>query len=144
MAKINTGTLQDFLSGTGIGFDRIWDIMDTAGNMTVGTYPPYNIAHVADGIYVIELAVAGFDESTLKITVMSNSLVVQGTRVEDDSSDVNYIHRGLAMRPFTRKFPLADNVEVTGAELKNGILRVYTKVNIPDSNKPQTVKINTV
>lgn len=144
MAKITTGTLQDFINGAGIGFDRIWDIADATNKMTGRAgYPPYNVVRVAEGIYRIEMAVAGFEESELNITVKPNALVVESTKSEKEGETVDYIHKGIATRDFRREFALADNVEVTDAELKNGVLSVYMKSIIPEANKPRTIKINT-
>ena len=102
-----------------IGFDRISRLMDGAlqGNGNADGYPPYNIEKTADDSYRITLAVAGFGEEELDITVTDNELVVTGRGQDADGQDGGggrrYLHRGIAGRAFTRRFQLADHIRVT-------------------------------
>lgn len=94
------------------------------------------------------MAVAGFDQSELEITVKENSLIVTGKAVEQTAAEggeqVSYLHRGIARRAFERRFELADTVKVVGAELKDGLLHIALKREIPEAKKPRQIQINTV
>lgn len=127
-----------------VGFDPIVKKIATAAEQATklaqeAKYPPYNIKKVADNRYVIEMAVAGFGKQNIELELNGDKLVVKGN-TESDSSD-NYLYHGLAMRPFTRQFTLADNVEVAGASLINGILKIGLEAIIPEENKPKKIDI---
>ena len=109
-------------------------------------YPPYNIAKVDENKYVIEMAVAGFGKNNLEIEVANSTLTVKGGLTVDDMAQetvnpVQYIYKGVADRAFTRKFTLADTVEVKNAELVNGMLKLWLENIIPDEKKPKKVEI---
>ena len=87
------------------------------------TYPPYNIKQVKDNKFVIEMAVAGFAQSDIEITLEGNKLVVKGV-TEDTETPDNFLYKGIANRNFTREFKLADKVEIENAELVNGMLKI--------------------
>jgi molecular chaperone IbpA len=127
-----------------VGFDRLADMIDTAAKQEpTGGYPPYNIEQLGEHEYRIELAVAGFSEDDLDIQVQENVLTIAGKRLPADEGDGrNYLHRGIAERSFERRFHLADNVEVNGAELKNGLLAVRLERQIPEEKKPRQIAIN--
>lgn len=127
-----------------VGFDRLADMIDTAAKQEpVGGYPPYNIEQLAEHEYRIELAVAGFAEDDLDIQVQENVLTVSGKRIpSEDAEGRNYLHRGIAERSFERRFHLADNVEVRGAELRNGLLSLTLEREIPEEKKPRQIAIN--
>jgi len=133
------------LSRFGVGFDRMFDRLEELHRQTAGSntgYPPYNIAKVTENQYEIELAVAGFKEGEVSITVQDNQLVIEGKRVVDDDVDAKeYVHRGIGARDFVRTFTLAEYVEVVGASQENGILSVYLARIIPDEAKPKTIEI---
>ncbi|WP_111638669.1 Hsp20 family protein [Marinomonas shanghaiensis] len=125
-----------------IGFDRLASLLDSAlttDNVSAG-YPPYNIEVVDDNRYAISLALAGFDESDLDIKVEKNVLTIRGDKA--DSGEHRYLHQGIANRSFERKFNLADYVEVTDAELKNGLLTISLVKEIPEAMKPRSIAIN--
>ena len=106
-----------------VGFDRLADMMDSATKIESQGYPPYNIQHVADDEYLIELAVAGFGEEDLVVEVQETVLTVSGKNGEKpDSDDRRFLHRGIAERSFERRFHLADHVEVADAGLKTRAL----------------------
>ena len=122
-----------------IGFDRIFNLLENASPQNGDNWPPYDIAKVADDSYRITLAVAGFGDSDLAITHEPNLLVVTGNRGRDE--DVQYLHQGLALRPFNRRFELADHVTVTRANLENGLLVIDLKKEIPEEMKPRRISI---
>ncbi|MGH1485849.1 MAG: Hsp20 family protein [Cellvibrionaceae bacterium] len=130
-----------------IGFDRLASLFDnTLGAETVSaTYPPYNIEVLEENRYAITLAVAGFTESDIDITVEKSVLKVSGQKAkekEHDSLKHKYLHQGIASRSFERKFSLADYVEVTSASLSNGLLTIELAREIPEAMKPRTIAIN--
>jgi len=112
---------------------------------SIPNYPPYNIVKVDDNKYVIELAVAGFGKHNLDITTANGTLTITGsTQVGDlveEGLKNTYIYKGIADRAFTRKFSVADTVEVKNAELLNGMLKIWLENIIPDSKKPKKVDI---
>lgn len=109
---------------------------------TTFSYPPYNIEKLSDDDYRITMAVAGFAESDLDITVQDHSLVITG-KANRDESQVQYLHRGIAGRSFERRFELADFIRVEGAALVNGLLHVELKREVPEQMKPRTIRIET-
>jgi molecular chaperone IbpA len=125
-----------------IGFDRIFDLLEKAGAPQNGdNWPPYDIAKLGEDMYRIVIAVAGFAEGELSITHEPNLLVVSGAKPE--SSEGQYLHHGLALRPFTRRFELADHVIVEGARLENGLLVIDLKKELPEEMKPRRIDIVT-
>ncbi len=125
-----------------VGFDRLQRLMDSAGRAdeTAFSYPPYNIVAGPDDTYRVSMAVAGFGEKDLDITVKENSLVVSG-KAGKDTEETAYLHRGIAGRSFERRFDLADHIRVTGAELENGLLHIDLKREIPEEMKPRKIAI---
>ncbi len=127
-----------------IGFDRFSHLIDTAmkSDENAPSYPPYNIEKLSDDQYRIVLAVAGFKEQDLTLTVQENQLTVAGNLAGKADADANYLYKGIAGRSFERKFNLADHVKVTGADLADGLLTVSLKRELPESVKPRMVPIN--
>lgn len=126
-----------------IGFDRLFQMLDdVTGFDSEGGYPPYNIEKTGDTQYRITLAVAGFGESELKIEVKESTLTVTGEKVAEGQGKT-FLHRGIAARPFERRYQLADHVDVTGATFENGLLHVDLVRNVPESKKPRSVAITT-
>jgi len=125
---------------TSIGFDRMGQLLDAAMQLEskANSYPPYNIARAGDDAYRITLAVAGFGEADLDVTVQENRLTVTG-RTADEGGEVEYLHRGIAGRAFERRFQLADHIEVTGARMDNGLLHIELMREIPEALKPRTI-----
>ena len=126
-----------------VGFDRLGALLDSALRTDQGSgFPPYNIEVTGENRYAITLAVAGFDENDLDIQVERGLLNVRGRKGDNDTEDHKYLHQGIATRAFERKFSLADHVEVTGAQLNNGLLTVNLVKEIPEAMKPKTIAIN--
>jgi len=125
-----------------VGFDRMFDELSrTAGSLNASNYPPYNIIKESETIWKIEVAVAGFDESELDVEIVNNELVVTGAVIKENKVEAQYLHQGIAGRDFERTFALAENVEVKGAQVKNGILTVTLEHIVPESAKPKKIAI---
>ena len=127
-----------------VGFDRLSRLMDAATRIDDSSlsYPPYNIERTGDDTYRISMAVAGFSDDEISIEAHRNVLTVKGERAEEKKEEGNEVlHRGIASRAFERRFQLADNVEVTGASLKNGLLHIELKRSIPEELKPRKIAI---
>ena len=128
-----------------VGFDRLFDMLDHVGGAegAVPGYPPYNIERSAENTYSISVAVAGFTDSDLSIEVKENTLTIRGekqaTAGAGESSEVLY--RGIAARNFERSFQLADHVQVQGANLENGLLRLNLVRVLPEAMRPRVVPI---
>lgn len=123
-----------------LGFENLDRLVERTVKTGNEGYPPYNIEQRDEATYRVTLAVAGFAEEDLTITVESNQLVIRGRQEEDDGERI-FLHRGIAGRQFQRSFVLADGVDVTGAHLENGLLHVELKRVEPESIV-QTIKIN--
>ena len=123
-----------------VGFDRLFQLLDGGVEGEASTYPPYNIERTADNKYRITMAVAGFTKDEIDIQVKEQSLTVKGEKKADDK-ERQYLHRGIATRAFERRFQLADHVEVTGADLQNGLLHLDLVRNVPERLKPRSVQI---
>ncbi len=128
-----------------VGFDRLSGALDNAyrSEARAQTYPPYNIETVGENAYRITMAVAGFGEDDIEVTQKENTLVVRGKVVRDDEERNRYLHRGIAARAFERHFQLADYVEVSDANLVNGLLLISLVREVPEAMKPRTIKIAT-
>lgn len=129
---------------TVVGFDRLASLIDTATRLDGAQgYPPYNIEQSADdeNAYAIELAVAGFGEGELDIEVKEGQLTVVGKKESVDEAKRRVVHRGIAERGFIRRFQLADHVVVSGADLRNGLLRIELRREIPEAMKPRKIAI---
>ena len=126
-----------------VGFDRFSNLIDQAmrGEDNIPAYPPYNIVKLSDDEYRIVLAVAGFKDQDLAITVQENQLTVAGTNAAKEQKDANYLYKGIATRSFERKFNLADHVKVLDADLDSGLLTISLKRELPESVKPRMVPI---
>jgi molecular chaperone IbpA len=123
-----------------IGFDRVFNLLENANRLqAVETWPPYDIVRANEDAYRITVAVAGFSEGDLDITLEPNLLIVTGERKEEQGTE--YLHRGLSPQRFTRRFELADHVKVSGASLSNGLLTIDLKREIPEEMKPRKIEI---
>ena len=127
-----------------VGFDRMQRLLDSAARVesSANTYPPYNIEHVGEDGYRISLAVAGFGEKDLDVTVIENTLVVSG-KLNEDGEDTTYLHRGIAGRAFERRFDLADHIKVNGGSLVDGMLNIDLRREVPEEKKPRKIAIET-
>src|SRR3954447_14090333 len=124
-----------------VGFDRLFDLLETGtrGDGADG-YPPFDIAREGEDNYRITLAVAGFRPDDIEIVAQQNQLTVTGKRAED-KGEGQYLHRGIAARPFERRFQLADFVEVRAAEFENALLSIALQRVVPEAMKPRKIAI---
>lgn len=125
-----------------IGFENLSRLAEFAARGDEGGgYPPYNIEKTGENAYRIQMAVAGFAESELDITVQENTLIVTGKTAETENGDRQFLHRGIAKRAFERRFQLADVIKVTGATYEHGLLNIDLVREIPEEKKPRKVVI---
>jgi len=123
-----------------VGFDNMFDdLLRTSQANT--NYPPYNIVKHGDDNFAIELAVAGFKDGEINIEVERNQLTVKGEQAVDLDNQVEYLHRGISARSFSRTWTLADHVEVAGARSENGILTISLERKVPEEQKPKSIAI---
>ncbi len=130
-----------------VGFDRLFTILDSLAQPEGGqtTYPPYNIERTGADAYRISIAVAGFSDEEIGIEAHRNVLTVKGERKEESNGEGSEVlYRGIAARSFERRFQLADHVDVVGAALKNGLLQIDLKRNVPEEHKPRKIAITAV
>lgn len=125
---------------TTVGFDRMFDLLDSVGKSEANGYPPYNIERVDEDRYRITLAVAGFSDADLDIELHEDTLKIVGSRPDADASRT-YLHQGIAGRSFERRFQLADHVKIEGAALQNGLLNIDLRREIPEAKKPRKIQI---
>lgn len=123
-----------------VGFDRMFDRMHSMNRVNTSNYPPYNLIKTGEDMYLIELAVAGFDEDDFDIEIHDGVLTIKAD-VGDSDLDTNYIHKGIAARSFERKFTLADTIQVEAVHLNQGMLTVSLLNVIPDEKKPRKLSI---
>lgn len=123
-----------------IGFDRVFSLLNNPQRQhAVDAWPPYDILKVSENEYRIIMAVAGFDSHDLDVTQERNVLHVKGGKADDAKAE--YLHRGIAARGFERRFELADHVIVESASLRNGLLHIDLKREIPERMKPRKIAI---
>lgn len=134
MSKLTLGSYPHLL-----GFEQLERLLERTSKTGNEGYPPFNIEQTSDSSYRITLAVAGFSEANLSITVEDRQLVIRGRQSDDDGGRV-FLHRGIAARQFQRTFVLADGVEVGEAVLENGLLHVDLARAVPES-VVQTINI---
>jgi molecular chaperone IbpA len=126
-----------------VGFDRLFNMLDgTLGSAepAQANWPPYNIERLGEDQYRITMAVAGFTPDEIELIQQENALVVVG-RKHPEPEGVQVLHRGIATRAFRQVFNLADYVRVSGANLKNGLLTVELKREVPEAMKPRRIEI---
>ena len=132
----------DALNRALIGFDTMFDALEHRyANSVPSNYPPHNLLKTGDNEYQIQIAVTGFEKNEVRVEVEGNILTVVGESMTTDYAPEAYIHRGLATRDFSKEFPLAEHIEVSGAEIKNGMLIVKLVRNVPESAKPRVIDI---
>lgn len=123
-----------------LGFERLDQLVERSAKAGTDGYPPFNIEQSGENAYRITLAVAGFRDEDLSITVEDRQLMIRGRQGEGDDTRV-YLHRGIAARAFQRSFVLADGVDVAGATLENGLLHVDLRRTVPES-RVQSIRIS--
>jgi len=142
MTKITSFDLTPFYRNT-IGVDRLFDrIVNQIDHAATNNYPPYNIVETGENTYEIQLAVAGFSQGEIEVSVKEGELVITGEKNEPVDPAHIYRHHGISARKFVRTFSLAEHVEVSDAMAKDGILTVYLERIVPESAKPKTIAIN--
>ena len=125
-----------------IGIDRELDRFRHASEVAAKqSYPPYDLLKIDDDNYMLKLAVAGFAKDEVDISVENNTLTISGEVVTDNDDDFDYLHKGIAMRKFTRTFALGEYMEVISAEMDNGLLYVSVRREIPEEKKPKQITI---
>lgn len=124
-----------------VGFDRLFDLLETAARAETEAYPPFDIEQEGEDRYRITLAVAGFRSDEIEIVAQDNQLTVTG-RKDEESDSGRYLHRGIPTRAFERRFQLADFVIVEAADFDNGLLRIALKREVPEAMKPRRIAIN--
>ncbi len=130
-----------------VGFDNMSRLLDAALRLdeTAPAYPPYNIEKRGEDTYRVSMAVAGFSEDDLDITMHDDSLIIRGRQGKDadkeEGEQRQYLYHGIANRAFERRFQLADHIKVTGATLVNGLLHVELKREVPEEKKPRKIEI---
>ena len=124
-----------------VGFDRLFENMAqmSAGSKSLPSYPPFNVVKDGDQ-YIVEVALAGIDKKDLDVEVQENTLSISYESSNKEESD-NKLYRGIAQRSFRRQFSLAEDVEVTGATFKNGLLQIDLERIIPEEKRPKQIKI---
>jgi len=123
-----------------LGFEQLEQLVERTAKSDQNGYPPFNIEQTNDQSYRITLAVAGFSDADLSITVEDRQLVIRGRQTEDKSERV-FLHRGIAARQFQRSFVLADGVDVGAAKMENGLLHIDLQRSEPE-NVIQRIKID--
>lgn len=123
-----------------VGFDRLFDLLEnSAGGQTQDGYPPFDLVSVDENHFRINLAVAGFTQNEIEITAHQNQLIVSGKKRDEENS--TYIYRGIATRAFERRFGLADHINVTGADIKDGLLSIELVREVPEAMKARKIEI---
>lgn len=124
-----------------VGFDRIFDNFESRfASQINNNYPPYNIEKVGENLYDIVIAIAGFDREEVSVEIDQDQLVVRGQK-NSRSPEPEYLHRGLALRDFERRFTLAEHMEVVRAETKNGLLSIQIERKVPEALLPRRIEV---
>jgi molecular chaperone IbpA len=126
----------------GIGFENLFDDLQRVTQTQSSTnYPPHNVIKTGDNTVTIEVAVAGFSEGEIDISLDQRLLTITGAKKTEKDQDHEYLHRGISSRDFKQTFPLAEHVEVKGAAIRDGILTVLLEREVPESAKPKSIAI---
>jgi molecular chaperone IbpA len=122
-----------------IGFNRELNRLNSAHKTNSQSYPPYDLLKLDEDTYRISIAVAGFGKEDIDVSVDNGTLIIKGEITEVAEAEV--VHKGIASRKFTRSFALGEYMEVTGADLKDGMLNINVDRTVPEEKKPKTIKI---
>ena len=122
-----------------IGFNRELNRLNTAHKTNSQSYPPYDLLKLDEDTYKLSLAIAGFSKEDIDVSVDNGTLIIKGEIVE--VTDAEVVHKGIAGRKFTRSFALGEYMEVTGAEMKDGILNIHIDRIVPEEKKPKSIQI---
>ena len=143
MVKLTHFDINQFAPFT-VGFDRVFDRLVDYGNTNyeTGGFPPYNIRKTGDFKHVIEIALAGFSKDEIEVILTDGVLEIKSKNtVSVDKPKDDLIHKGIAKRAFTRKFTLADDIEIKDAKLVNGLLLIDLEQIVPEHKKPKIIKV---
>ena len=127
-----------------VGFDDVFNHFESMFDydmVNVSNYPPYNIVKTGDNKYDVELALAGFNKKDINVSVENGMLTIESKEDKTKDKDGEVIHKGISKRYFKKSFTISDDVEVKGAELKDGMLRVSMEKIIPEAKKLRTIDI---
>tara|TARA_R100001463_G_scaffold98954_1_gene153442 strand:+ start:71 stop:523 length:453 start_codon:yes stop_codon:yes gene_type:complete len=131
-----------------VGFDDMFEHFDNMSNhlpqLTANNYPPYNIVKTGSLTYNIEVALAGYGKKDISVDFEDNMLKIQSVKSKEEKEvedNDGVLHKGIAKRSFVKSFTIADDVEVKGAELKDGLLKVSLEKIVPDHKKARTISI---
>ena len=125
-----------------VGFDDMFDHFESMFDVPTINYPPYNIVKTGDNKFDIEVALAGFNKKDINVTSENNMLTIESKQDEKSKDkDGEVIHKGISKRYFKRSFTIADDVEIKGAVLKDGMLRVSMEKIVPEAKKLKTIEI---
>lgn len=126
-----------------VGFDHINRLLDNSLGSNEATYPPYNIEKLSDDDYRITVALAGFSEDDLDVSINEGVLIVSAnsTQEKEDDTESTYLYRGIAKRSFERRFRLAETIRVISASLENGLLTIDLQREVPEHLKPRKIDI---
>lgn len=137
LSRIDTETLNKAL----IGFDAMFNNFERRfANSISSNYPPHNVVKIDDNNYEIQVAVTGFNKDEVTVELDQNILIITAGRPQEEERV--YLHRGLAQRNFVKQFPLAEHIEVRGAEQKNGVLTIKLERVVPEALKPRRITVN--
>ena len=139
---MNKLSIWDDFSPFSIGFGSVFNELERVRSIPQTNYPPYNIRQgKEEDTFIIELALAGFSDEDVTVSVKESNLTISG---ELGDKDNGFVHQGISQRKFTRNFVLADDVVVKGADLSNGILSIYAERVVPEEKKARTIDIGKV
>ena len=129
-----------------VGFDNMFDHFESmfdgdVFNIPQVNFPPYNIVKTGDFTYDVELALAGFSKDDITVDYADNILSVKSIKKDEKKEEEGVLHRGISKRMFSKSFTIADDVEVKGAELKDGLLKISMERIIPEGKKPRSIDI---
>jgi molecular chaperone IbpA len=122
-----------------IGFNRELGRLNTAHKTNSQSYPPYDLLKLDEDTFRLSIAVAGFSKEHINVSVDNGSLIIQGEIIE--VTDAEIVHKGIATRKFVRSFALGEYMEVSSAELKDGMLHIDVVRNVPEEKKPKSITI---
>jgi molecular chaperone IbpA len=127
-----------------VGFDRLFDMIESTARAELGDgYPPFDLEREGEDGYRVTIAVAGFRPDEIEVVAHQNQLVVTGSKGEQTEDGQRYLHRGIAARPFERRFQLADFIQVRSATFENGLLSILLEREVPEAMKPRKIEIGT-
>jgi molecular chaperone IbpA len=129
-----------------VGFDKVAEKLADQSVKLAQNYPPFNVKKIDDNKYSIEIAVAGFAKQDIDVELANSTLIVKGTTSSEESKEEgnlfpSYIWKGVSNKPFTRQFTLADNIEIQGADLVNGMLKIWLEAMTPEKTLGKKIPV---